>query len=461
MKKIYLFLLITLCFRPAFSQEKVIYAAEDNFKQEMTALFDRADRAARAPGGAAAAFAARTDSAALPTRLGKNSILTSESDKETAKAIDRFIYKVERESKQQQEFAASGSAARAGRHKKWQVAFMIMNFLPRTALMRLQNKVDEGTVQRASFLVWDELEKPEEEDMTLAGQLSGAAEQKLKGAFYMIYATPKGAVTESIRFCVAPRTEAVLDLLFKNLKLNSSDLNTALVLVAHGEGSTMTDGKGMFAFEIDEVMEKVKESRLHLDILDLESCHMGSLRALYLMAQGGRVDYALVASDLGASSVWKRDSRLLRFLNLGPKRAVTQTVSSIVAPPIPVAHANELAYDVQALREPLLQWIRHFAAAVKHGPQDMRKNLIDGKDEASYYLLDDLVREQIEYVETRLDVRDPVNKAFLDSSWRLLLALKTAKLAQWCLREANCIKGISYRPGDILYIWAEHGVYLS
>lgn len=463
MKKIYLLLLLPLFFQPAFSQEKVIYADKNNLQKEITALFNRADRAGRALKTAPAArFTRFADSAALAPVVSSQE-LAQKGGRGSRSQIDSLMSRLERQIKQKEEtLAASWSysgATSAALRKPWQVAFMMMDVLPSTAVRRLENKVKEGVIAQASFVVWENMEELElSDDMTLWEQMAAGDNRKLKGSFYMMYASPDGAVTERVRFECEPEIDMLLDMLFNNLNLHSRDLHTALVLFAHGNGATMMDGEDSFAFELGDVMGKVENLGLHLDILDLVSCHMGSLRTLYLTARTG-VDYAMFSSDTAAGGVMQRASRLLRFLGLGPKRAVTQSVSSNPTT-LPVWRANELAYDVQLLREPFLQWAEQSAAMIKHAPQGTAQALVEGKDYESYYLFDDFVKEQMSYVRTHLDVKDPVNKEFLRGGERLLGALKESKLAEWCMRESKCTRGISYRVGDLLYLWSKYDVYV-
>lgn len=458
MKKIYLFLLMILCIQPAFAQEKVIYANKNNLRQELNALFDRADRAGRALNAAPApaSFSAPADRAALGLKRNVKQAYTSKANKEVMRGVERFVGKMEQQIKQQEE-RASAFPVRLPR-KKWQVAFMMMDGFPKTALLRLQNKVEDGSVAQVSFLVLDGVKEQDSENMTLAAQLAATEGEKLQGTFYMIYASANGAVTESIRFEMPDEKEAVFKLLFKNLSLHSKEFFTALILFAHGDGADMVDGDNAFGYSIQEALDEVKEAGLHLDILDLASCHMGSVLTMYQLVRTNTADYLIASSDYAATGVFKRASRLLRFLDLRPKQAAMRSVTSNTMVPLPFVRVNELAYDVRALREPFLQWAEKYAAMIKHGPKGMHRELIDIEDYETYRLFDDFVKEQMEYVQTRLDGNDPVNKEFLDSSARLLLELKNAKLAQWCFVDSNCTKGLSYRNGHILSIWSEYGI---
>ena len=456
MKKIGLFLLVFLCWQPVFAQSKVIYANERNFRTELGALFHRSERAIwgmrqlaedRNTPQQRAAFIRRGQQLA-----GQNPDSAWADDRETLAKIDKVMQEIEAKQRQQ-EFR--------GRRKQWQVAFLTMDSLAKTALYRLQNKVEEGIIARGAFLVWEEKDEIDETGLSLWEILEKTESQQLHGTLYMVYPSSKGAVTEELHFSCKPEISDVSELLLKNLSAHNDAFYTALVMFAHGDRENMYDGKMIFSYDIEDFFDTIEKLDFHIDVLDMVSCYMGSLRTVYLMAKGNLVDYSIFSSDYAVSGASKRVSHFLRFLGSNVENSIKDSVSSNPQFLLAVMQANELGYNIKDLRKPLLQWSEKYVAMVKHGPKGMAGQLYQSWPRRDHYLFDDFIKQQMDYVRTHLDIQDPVNKEFMQSSGRLLRMLQKNKIAQWCLKESKCTRRISFRPGDMLYIWSEYGLYID
>ncbi len=458
MKKIYLFFLLAAIWLPVQAQEKVIYADGNNLKNEITRLFKRADLAYNEWEKSllsSPVLPQESVSSSQKQFVSKNNFSRPFGAKQAvSQRMDRVMADITSQTIQE----ASKQAAKAALGKKWQVAFMATDFLPSTALLRLQNKVEDGSLARASFLVWEKLEEPEGEGLSLWEQLDLIDQQKIRGTLYVIYPTVEGAVTEKVRFECTPQVGELLDLLFQNMNLHSDQFYTAVILSAHGDGDGMFDRKATFSYEISEVLSKIEEVGLQVDVLNLVACRMGSLLTMYQLVKSDKINYAIVSSDDAVTGVLKRISHLLRFLRGTPRNAVISSVTHNPSMP-PVGQANELGYDLQALKEPLMQWIEQYAAMIKHGPEGMQHELFDLTDSEKRYLLDDFIKQQMNYVRSHLDIHDPINKAFMQSSGHLLQALAKSKMAQWCLNDSKCTNGIYVRTGDILALCAKYDIY--
>lgn len=456
MKKIAIFLLILMSVYPVFAQNRVAYADKQNVAREFSTVFAKAEAAARERQNAPAVSVRPVKPAGSLSKQARNKkqVFGKVPESAVLQSIDNVTQEIAFQNAQQQKKLRF---ARASLTKNWQVAMIMMDFLPSTALLRLQNKVEDGSLARASLLVWEDVEETKG-GASLWEQLELAEDAKLKGTLYVIYPSAEGAITEEVHFETEPRLAALFNLLFKNLALHSQDYYTALIVCAHGDGGSMGDRQKKFAFDVKEITDALQESQIHIDVLDLVSCEMGSLRTMYLLSQSHNVDYAIISSGKAANGVLKRVSRLVRFLNTTPKRAVIDSVRNNPSLP-PLGRVNELGYDVQQLRRPLRQWAQDYAAMIKHGPEGIQRELLDIRNSQEKHLFDNFVKQQMNYVRAHLDIHDPVNKAFMHSSARLLKALRESKLAAWQVKDFEYADGLAYQTGDILYMWSQYDVF--
>ena len=96
---------------------------------------------------------------------------------------------------------------------------------------------------------------------------------------------------------------------------------------------------------------------------------------------------------------------------------------------------------------------------IKHGPEGIQRELLDIRNSQEKHLFDNFVKQQMNYVRAHLDIHDPVNKAFMHSSARLLKALRESKLAAWQVKDFEYADGLAYQTGDILYMWSQYDVF--
>lgn len=224
--------------------------------------------------------------------------------------------------------------AKDGRTKKWQAAFFLTsdnvtwNYI-NDLTKQLQKQLRKGTLQYAVVL-YDRKAKNapgyrKKEDgvyLFTIGNFKGHAptDWREEAPRYNYFFRPdlsrhQGTIDE------------MLDRVVAGLNKQSNTYNY-LKIHAHGSGTTMSHYAQGRAFTFDTIQKSLKRNNLHIHVLDVHSCMMGTALNAYSVLKNGRVDYLLFASNIGLSPRAHSNTPILKHFDKNPKKAAQAAVNS-------------------------------------------------------------------------------------------------------------------------------------
>lgn len=139
------------------------------------------------------------------------------------------------------------------------------------------------------------------------------------------------------------------------LTTRSAHLHTGLIIDAHGSGTQMIwDDRenSVRSFGVDEIKEALdffqQDNSLHIDVLQLISCQMGSWPMLYPLVD--HVQYAIVSSNFAYGDSTHPYYTLFQTLQYSPRRAASIAMRAYIKAASSDSTINTLLIDVPKLR---------------------------------------------------------------------------------------------------------------
>ena len=229
--------------------------------------------------------------------------------------------------------------------------------------------------------------------------------------------------------------------LLKYLKAGQSAYQTGVIIDAHASGYNFFYGKEE-SFSSQQLVQSLTASRLHVDVLELHSCHMSSLKNVYQWTKNAQIDYVVASSDISLSSNTTMYYRVLRFLQNSPRQAAISSVRDrmkIFDFKDVYNTNNAVALQLSILRRPIQNYATQYKELLSYeGTEEMEK-IFEGYFTEEFYdwhSLRNIVEKQKKYVQTHLepqaDAFYETQQQFVAASDKLLNALPSATLAQWC-----------------------------
>lgn len=97
---------------------------------------------------------------------------------------------------------------------------------------------------------------------------------------------------------------------------------------AHGSGTNMSHyAQDKYNFTFKTVHDAIKKQGIHIDVLDVHSCMMGTAVNAYNVLAGGHVDYLLFASNIGMTWYKHSNTPILNHLDKKPAEAAQAAVN--------------------------------------------------------------------------------------------------------------------------------------
>lgn len=303
---------------------------------------------------------------------------------------------------------------------------------------------------------------------------------------YFVYKSPKGAVTERMSLDLSVPTRELLSALFQNLNAREA-LYTGFIVDAHGSGMDMYYAQNRW-MDLEDLMHSLNTAQLKADVLNLDSCHMGSFYTVYHLARYHRVKYLLASSDFMYASSERMYYLLLNNLQYTPQKAALNTTRQMKAlfdfdPSYDVN--NSLAMDMEPLYAPAKEWFESYGQLVVNMDKNIKEKLDAPFDPrfGEVRSLHKIIRRQAEIIQQAEDeafVSDwdcPYNamkENFVRRSYAFIDALDQSLLTQWCYSprtgrlysgrippNIDCSDGISVTKTQLAQLVEEHKTALE
>lgn len=353
------------------------------------------------------------------------------------------------------EKAAYTAKQQAGKgNKKWQVAMFLAaeNRPTEETLNILRSQIKKGNLAQAVVISFRE-ETPDK-----------------PGDFYLLYNSAGSAITEHSSVSADTDASTLFSMLFSHFSDTSSRYYTGLIVDAHGSGARMfyaQDGD----FPLWKVLKEVKNVGLKIDVMDLQSCHMGAIYNIYDLARYKSVDYVSLSSDINVGNSDRNYYYLLESLSFSPYMAALNSFElssqNMQGDGLSVAKDsqnqtgsfgthNSILLSMDKLNESLVGYFKSYGAIKEEeGIEENLKKIFRHEDDWRSFLR--VVNTQARYVRENKDLQDNRFKRFLDKSDEVKQALSNSLLRQWCYsgkhemlyinripdNGSGCINGIS------------------
>ena len=262
-----------------------------------------------------------------------------------------------------------------------------------------------------------------------------------------IYSLQNGKVKEEkVQLSRSLGRTGILDALFRFAKeVEDADFYTGVIINVHGfeDAMVFNNREGYFDtfFGVDDILYNAKEYGIFIDVLDLISCHVGSLSQMLPLIRSDVVRYVLVSSNL---SVQKRDfpPALLGNLTYGPKEAVRRslqqeeiTLSPAKNPTILLTRGvdsfNLVLLEPRKLREYMRDWIEQ-VYRIREYLTFEESYLKTKKGEATHVSLYHFMKKLETMVEQNAEIPPEMKRDFLYANARLKLKIHPLNVPQWC-----------------------------
>ncbi len=259
-----------------------------------------------------------------------------------------------------------------------------------------------------------------------------------EGVIYILY-SQAGHVRQEKRMIDASIQPLVLwKTLLKHFNQHPN-FHTGIVAQAHAHDTAFHYPGGYLTAQ--EIIQALANSHLHVDFMELQSCHASSLYNLYHLTRNSRIDYLVASANFSFVSL-DDVSNVLRFLNTSPSQVAVLSVQERlknfrVGPTHPTGGAGAL--NLKALRNPLQKYIRLYQDLLSYEYEENIESDFDSFFNSALELkgLDEVILKQREYIrahmaDTRFKALYQTQQQFLKACDALLSALTHATLQQWC-----------------------------
>ena len=431
-----------------------------NVKQQLDALFSRARQEAQNAQAEQAAQAIKNNFVSFP--------VVSQQQPVSIYAQDSFKFvphqNTNRPAMKPRPAVKQGSATRP-----WQLAFFVA--FPEggerlsSALTALRGQIAQGFLNHAVLL--DIMPPNGNED-----------EVRQTATLYFLYRKDRRAATETFSLDTDIDAVGLLQELFQNLKTTEEELYTGVLFDAHGSGTEMFYNES--SFSVSEMLTALDLAQLHVNVLQLDSCHMGSLYSTYHLTRTGQVDYLAASSNVSYTTPHgTRVFPLVSFLNEEPQQAVYKAVNRMrIQYDFWEGGYDTTGYaalDMGPLQKPLQEWFKFYVFLRSTSPQ-VRKYFDNFFKKEEWRSLNKLVRKQRNYIAANFDTLtekesrfEEMKRDFIDASDALLTATQQATLTQWCysatydtvyrdqIPDNDCLESISADANQFTELLNEYG----
>lgn len=118
-----------------------------------------------------------------------------------------------------------------------------------------------------------------------------------------------------------------LDAVLSKMNNNANTYNY-FKIHAHGSGTIMSHyAQDPYNFTFKTVHDAIKKQGIHIDVLDVHSCMMGTAVNAHNVLVGGHVDYLLFASNIGMTNRTHANTPILNHLDKKPAEAAQAAVN--------------------------------------------------------------------------------------------------------------------------------------
>lgn len=374
--------------------------------------------------------------------------------------------------------AQNVSAAQEGK-KQWQLALFLAarNRSIEETLSEIQSQITLGNVSVAAVLDMDPDGVVPEKKCACSGNACSekSPSAPLKITLYVLYRSSNGLPrVEKTPLPLSADTARLWQTLLAGLKKAQSRYYTGLLIDAHSSGSRFLYGE-QSSFTSQDLMQSLANAQMHVDFMELQSCHISSLLNQYRWARSGRVDYVAASSDVSYSSNSFMYYRFLRFLDKTPQQAAVASVQdrAKLFAFSPNYNTNNVAViAVKKLQAPLDEYIRLYKELLTYEGSEETIKAFEGFFQAEYSdwrSLKEIVRRQKQYVLSQMDPElyalYETQQQFAAACDKLLSALDQATLSQWCYSRrdnrlytgvppaGDCLDSVSVNSSQFWDIW--------
>lgn len=414
MKKILSFLAACLLFTPLYAQQIILN--RQNARQELTALFQRADQATLRQTVQAQTLSL---SQSLP---GKNQLRPDDIK------LNHFSHIV-----------SFSEPTNQATQTPWQIAmFLAAADRPISeTLGTLRYQMKQGNLKQAAVL-----------DITPRSASTSSAKEKkptqtetYPATFYFLYMDNGKPVTEKVDTSSEISAQDLLEPLFQHFHKNEQ-VYSAAIIDGHGSGFDMFYGKEGW-FSLETILTSLKAANLKLDVLNLDSCHMGSFYNLHKLARYQNVSYLVASSDLMMGSSQTMYYTFLYQLKHTPRQAAINTTRSIqriysIRSDEPY---NSLTLKLDSLSTPVLNWFNTYGMIMTAGSDELRQQMLRPFDPrwGEWRSFSKILRKQITYLQEHNETIlwngwevPNLTQDFITNGEKLLQTLQDNTLTQWC-----------------------------
>lgn len=340
---------------------------------------------------------------------------------------------------------------------KWQIAmFLDAEQRPtQETLNELRNQIIAGNLQQASVISFGKYN--EKKNGKPAGKKCG--KEKNKGTassgparLYFLYQKQGTPVTETMSINAASEIEPLLAKLFQHFK-TSGKLYTGFIVDTHGGGASMWYGQDKVLWT-HSITDKLSELKLQVDVLDLQTCHLGSLYSVYPMAQSRMVQYAIVSSDYNIGSTQFMNYRLLKNLHHEPKIAAKTASLEVGHLLNPALTTNSLVIHIPTLGNKIEKWLSSYAAINNESLEQNLDTRVLPADQ--WKSVQRVITMQSDFAKKQTNTDATGVNNFIKYGQQLSAALSQSIVSQWCYSSktdqtyyqhipdnVGCINGVS------------------
>lgn len=140
--------------------------------------------------------------------------------------------------------------------------------------------------------------------------------------FYLIYAHGSSARTQHISISAKADINILLEELTKHLQRNNDLLQTGIIIDAHGSSEEIffdRNTQDNDSFTLPQLLASAERINLHIDALQVISCHSGTISNIYQMAR--RVDFVIISSDIAMGDAEQFYYSLIQYAPYSAKKA--------------------------------------------------------------------------------------------------------------------------------------------
>lgn len=340
--------------------------------------------------------------------------------------------------------------------KQWQIALFLadMNRPLSETLGILRQKIAEGSLRHAAVLDISPRAKKRQ-----TKKANPAAAQEYPAVFYFLYMGQNKPVTEKISADSTVDAPDLLAPLFEHFQ-NTQDVYSAAIIDSHGSGFDMFYGKNGW-LDMRQILSSLQGAGLSLDVLNLASCHMGSLYNLHQLAQYKNVAYLVASSDIMTGNSERTYYTLLKHLNAAPRQAAINAAASarnVHYFDDSYSTNNVIALYLPGLFAPVQNWFNDYGQVMLAGSERLQKDMLQAFDPrwGTWRSLNKILRRQTEYLLNNQEKFEwngyelpKLKQNCIQSAQILEEALRESTLTQWCYSSQLGRVYVDYIPPNI------------